>query len=77
MQSVKQAQSGLRIVCLKSGDPSYFGRVSPEAVAARAAGIPLEIVSGISATSDAAASDMEMSVGPSEALGGVKRLATR
>ncbi len=50
------ALQGLAVVRLKSGDPSMFGRAAEELCAARAAGIPVEIVPGITAASAAAAS---------------------
>ncbi|SEM92292.1 uroporphyrin-III C-methyltransferase / precorrin-2 dehydrogenase / sirohydrochlorin ferrochelatase [Gemmobacter aquatilis] len=53
---VTAAQAGLRVVRLKSGDPSIFGRAAEEIDAARAAGVPVEIVPGITAASAAAAS---------------------
>jgi len=53
---VAEAAKGLRVVRLKSGDPSVFGRASEELAAARAAGIEVEIVPGITAASAAAAS---------------------
>lgn len=53
---VAEARRGRRVVRLKSGDPSVFGRVAEELAAARAADIPVEIVPGITAASAAAAS---------------------
>ncbi|SNY51449.1 uroporphyrin-III C-methyltransferase / precorrin-2 dehydrogenase / sirohydrochlorin ferrochelatase [Pseudooceanicola antarcticus] len=53
---VAEASKGLRVVRLKSGDPSIFGRATEELTAARAAGVPVEIVPGITAASAAAAS---------------------
>ncbi len=50
-----EARKGRRVVRLKSGDPSIFGRATEEMEAARAAGIPVEIVPGITAASAAAA----------------------
>ncbi|QOL81044.1 siroheme synthase CysG [Pseudooceanicola spongiae] len=52
---VAEAAKGLRVVRLKSGDPSIFGRAAEEIAAARAAGIEIEIVPGITAASAAAA----------------------
>lgn len=53
---VAAARRGLRVVRLKSGDPGIFGRAAEELAAARAAGIAVEIVPGVTAASAAAAS---------------------
>lgn len=53
---VAAALQGLHVVRLKSGDPSIFGRASEEIAAARAHGIAVEIIPGITAASAAAAS---------------------
>ena len=53
---VAEARKGRRVVRLKSGDPSIFGRATEEMEAAEAAGISVEIVPGITAASAAAAS---------------------
>jgi uroporphyrin-III C-methyltransferase len=53
---VTAAQAGQRVVRLKSGDPSVFGRACEELAAARNAGIAIEIVPGVTAASAAAAS---------------------
>ncbi|QYK43465.1 MAG: uroporphyrinogen-III C-methyltransferase [Paracoccaceae bacterium] len=50
------ALAGLHVVRLKSGDPGIFGRAAEEIAAARACGIPVEVVPGITAASAAAAS---------------------
>lgn len=52
---VRLAKAGRRVVRLKGGDPLIFGRGGEEAEAARAAGIAVEIVPGISAANGAAA----------------------
>lgn len=53
---VAAARQGKRVVRLKSGDPGIFGRAAEEIAAAAAAGIPIEIVPGITAAAAAAAS---------------------
>jgi uroporphyrin-III C-methyltransferase len=48
---VAYAQAGLAVVRLKGGDPILFGRGAEEALALAEAGIPFEIVPGVSALS--------------------------
>lgn len=53
---VAQALSGAHVVRLKSGDPAIFARAAEEIAAARAAGLEVQIVPGITAASAASAS---------------------
>jgi uroporphyrin-III C-methyltransferase/precorrin-2 dehydrogenase/sirohydrochlorin ferrochelatase len=52
---IEHAQAGRSVVRLKSGDPMLFGRASEELAALAEAGVPWEIVPGVSAAFAAAA----------------------
>ncbi|WP_394730972.1 uroporphyrinogen-III C-methyltransferase [Altererythrobacter sp. GH1-8] len=52
---IREALKGRDVVRLKGGDPLIFGRGGEEAEDARAAGVPVEIVPGVSAANGAAA----------------------
>lgn len=68
---VEAAQEGLRVVRLKGGDPSIFGRANEELEACRAAGIRARICPGVTAASAAAAG-----IGASLSLRGLARKVT-
>lgn len=68
---VEAAQAGERVVRLKGGDPSIFGRAMEELTACRDAGIPVQICPGITAASAASAS-----LGTSLTLRGLARKLT-
>lgn len=53
------AHRGLRVVRLKGGDPSMFGRVSEEIEACRQAGVSVEVVPGVTSAC-AAAADLQV-----------------
>jgi uroporphyrin-III C-methyltransferase len=53
---IESARRGLTVVRLKSGDPGIFGRLAEEMEALRTAGVPYEVVPGITAGIAAAAS---------------------
>ena len=58
---VSRAREGKHVIRLKSGDPAVFGRLDEEIEALEAAGIPWEVVPGITAAAGAAA-DMGVSL---------------
>lgn len=68
---VDTALAGERVVRLKGGDPSIFGRSAEELAACRAAGVPVRVCPGVTVASAAAAS-----VGLSLTLRGVARRLT-
>ena len=58
---LQHALAGERVVRLKGGEPLIFGRAGEEIAALQAAGIPFELINGISAA-QAAAADLGLSL---------------
>lgn len=54
-QMVREARAGKRVVRLKGGDPTLFGRASEEMAGLRQAAVPFEVVPGVSSVWAAAA----------------------
>jgi uroporphyrin-III C-methyltransferase len=52
---IVSARKGQAVIRLKSGDPMIFGRAAEEIDALREAGVPFEVVPGVTAASSAAA----------------------
>ena len=52
---IVSARRGMSVIRLKSGDPMIFGRAAEEIDALREAGVPFEVVPGVTAASSAAA----------------------
>ncbi len=52
---IAYAKAGLKVVRLKSGDPTIFGRLDEEITACEQAGVPYQVVPGITAASAAVA----------------------
>ena len=59
------ARDGQRVVRLKGGDPAVFGRANDEITAARAAGIKISVIPGVT-TALAAAAELQLSLSDRE-----------
>lgn len=54
-EMVRLAREGLKVVRLKSGDPLIFGRAGEEVTACQQAGVPIDVIPGVTSAQGAAA----------------------